>query len=161
MRHPFDGIIIPQDPTDVSAKSKTGETSRRSLLGWLAFGGSSLLGLFRGRALAEEPVAADDPTDADKDAVTSKRAQGYRLYFVAPTDVKKFDPARRKELGVTGGFVAGWRSNPSSPSGEATWRGSRPSEPPRWARKTTSRWSTRLARPTWRPPASRRMVQPG
>jgi hypothetical protein len=108
MRHPFDGIIIPETHLEVTggeaerAATPAGPT-RRSVLQWLLAGGAALWGLGgRQSALA----------DSGKGDEAAKLINSHYLYLVVPKDRSKFTPERRKELQVEGDyFISGRRGN--------------------------------------------------
>jgi len=115
MRHPFDGIIIPE-----TGLNSTGPT-RRSILSYLAASVPALLGLFVVSARGNPP---DGQTSGDADADEKKEKKpGYKFFFVVPKNVRKFDTARRTELNVQGDFIHGWRSRPDlrSKQGFGAW----------------------------------------
>jgi hypothetical protein len=106
MRHPFDGIIIPDSSPDPSV------SDRRSVLRWMGAAAAWLpAALFAWTRAAAEPPNAGNVDSAIATDPAKKRAKGYRLYFVAPRDIRRFGSARRKELGVDGKFVNGWRGS--------------------------------------------------
>jgi len=112
MRHPFDGIIIPEmdsqapppgEPAETLGRSGT-SPSRRSVLRWLLALPASVVGLaFAGRATAADQPGLKPPPDPIPPKPTP-----HRIYFIVPKDAKTFDARRRKELGIMGKYLDGW-----------------------------------------------------
>ena len=119
MRHPFDGIIIPETHPQVTvgeaerAAMSAGPT-RRSVLQWLLAGGAALWGL-GGRQSALG--------DSGKSDEAAKLINSHRLYLVVPKDKSKFTPERRKELQVEGNYFNDRRGNedPAAAQGYMAW----------------------------------------
>ena len=102
MRHPFDGIVIPAqlDETNAARESAGGQaSSRRSALRWLLAAPAAVWGWTAGRWAAADTPGLDAPA----------RQGSHRLYLVAPKDSRNFKLGRRKELGILGEFVHGWK----------------------------------------------------
>jgi hypothetical protein len=107
MRHPFDGIIIPESRSLVSPAAEVESAmetlsrrpSRRSILQWLLAGGGALLGLAGGRRARADGSALDE------------KPAGHRLYFVVPKDARKLTAERRKALDIQGDYLNGLKGN--------------------------------------------------
>jgi len=113
MRHPFDGIIVPQTESCDATQSSlpkiqapavlSERQSRRAMLAALAAGGAALTGLPTNRAAAAE--ADEKPANAS--------SGGHALYFVVPKDMRRFSPERRKQLNILGSYMSGFRARPA------------------------------------------------
>ncbi|MCE9547369.1 MAG: hypothetical protein K8T25_18000 [Planctomycetia bacterium] len=109
MRHPFDGIIIPEEraaeDTGLPSPLRRGFLAlsgipRRTMLGW--FGAVVAAPWLIGGRLFAAPKK--DEKDSDNAAATSTRA----LYYIIPKDKKKLPAATQKKLELDGGYVTGW-----------------------------------------------------
>jgi len=113
MRHPFDGIIIPETETKQppSGELHAWRPSRRSALRWLASLPAALCGLGAarsalGQGFARRRPQSDSPLVDDKPVETPL----YGLYFVVPEDVRVLPSQRRQELNILGKLLRGWPS---------------------------------------------------
>ena len=105
MRHPFDGVIIPEAEAKQSPSKELREScpSRRSALRWLLSVAAASWGLPATRLalgqdrLPKQPRPEDPPVGVRLEDVPS-----YGLHFVVPEDVRAFSPKRREELNVLG-----------------------------------------------------------
>jgi hypothetical protein len=112
MRHPFDGIIIPESEAQQSPSSELRglEPSRRSALRWLLSLPTALFGLTsaarsaHGQGLVPKQPRPEEPLLGGKE-VNGPR---YDLYFVVPNDVRALSPQRREELNILGKLLRGW-----------------------------------------------------
>ena len=135
MRHPFDGIIIPETETK---QPPAGELhawcpSRRSALRWLASLPGALFGLGAARAALGQGFAPRRP-QSDSPPVDDRSAETplYGLYFVVPDDVRALPARQRQELNILGKLLHGWPSrdelrrtasfSASKPSGAGAFR---------------------------------------
>ena len=121
MKHPFEGIIVPEGDADNQK-----QINRRKALGVIAGAGVAVAaGSAVAQQIAVPPIAPGLPVpppvgppsrlppervQPKEEQATGEKADQYNLYFVQPKSIRKFSYKRRAELGIFGPYQAGLRN---------------------------------------------------